>query len=106
MEKAISDLGKYIDECLIEPCSKWAKKEFALRAFSRWAANELLDLFIKESSKLPPHISGKEPRTPLEITDDFIEQMDYYSEIATNQRTWAIFAIARDTIKELRYLFE
>ena len=106
MEKAISVLGKYIDECLIEPSTSWTKQDFARRAFSRWAANELLELFIKEASKVPPHISGEEPKRPIDIVDDFIEQMDYYSELATNQRTWAIFATAHDTIKELRYLFE
>lgn len=106
MEKAISLLGQYIDCCLFEPGPKWTKQQFVYRSCSRWAANELMDIFIKEAAKIPPHISGQEPRNPIDIVDDFIEQMDYYSELATTQRTWAVFATARDTIKELRFLFE
>lgn len=103
---AISVIQEYMDEHLFEPKSNWPKCEFNIRSYSRWAANYILDLIIKESMKLPPYISGLETRDPLAIIQDFINDLDYYSEISSdNGRMLTIISIAKNTAVDIRSLF-
>lgn len=90
-------MERYIQECTVEPeLDDPDHYYFDLHSYSRWAAYEVYNRFVCEAMKLPPHISGKEPLTPLEIVEDFIDEMDYYAQVAQSDRVREIFQIARD----------
>lgn len=106
MEEVVLDIQKYIDQYLFEPRITWPKYEFSIRCYSRWAANEILNRIVEESMKLPQFITGREPRTSSSIIKEFIDEMDYYSELndGKNQR---IFNIAKCTAIDINiYIFE
>jgi len=106
-EAAVSVLQYYIDEYLFEPKSNWPKDRFGGRSYSRWAAYELQGHIIEESLRLPPHltITGREQKTPIEIIEEFISEMDYFSEMNGNIRSQFIFSVAKETAKEILDLF-
>lgn len=102
----ISVIQKYMDECLFEPKRNWPKYEFAMRSYSRWAANYILDRIIEESMKLPFYISGLESCDLLNIIQDFIDDLDYYSEISDgNDRIFNMTSVAKDTAIDIGLLF-
>lgn len=69
---------------------------FDLYVFSQWAAYEVLERVISEAMKLPPHITGKEPRTLIEVVEDFIDEMDCYYWMSSFDKARNMFSIARD----------
>lgn len=73
-----------------------SKEYFDLYVYSHWAAYEVLERVINEAMKLPPHITGKEPRTLVEIVEEFIDEMDYYYWASSWDKAKEMFAIARD----------
>lgn len=79
---------------------------FYLYSYSRWAANELLDRIIDEVSKPPPFVTGEFPRTHIEIIEEFIENMDYLSELCSHREQKCIFSTARYVGEEIMALFE
>lgn len=104
-EASISVIQKYIDECLFEPRLKWPKYYFTERSYSRWAAYEIQERIIEEALRLPPHITGREPRSLVDIIKAFISEMDDLSETSDNKRFQLIFLIARDTAEDILCLF-
>lgn len=81
--------------------------ELEILAYSQWAADEVLDRVIKESMKLPPHITGKEPIPTAEIIEGFVLDMDYLCSETDDVHKQLIFSIARDVGKDiLSDLFE
>lgn len=106
-EAAVSALQYYIDEFLFEPRSNWPKDYFLKRSYSRWAAYELQGRIIEESLLLPPHltITGREQKTSTEIIEEFISEMDYFSEINDNRSSQFMFSIARETARGILDLF-
>ena len=68
-------------------------------AYSRWAANEILERVIFEAMKLPPHITGIESPTIFEILELFIDETDYYAYIASSDTGRDIFSAAREEAK-------
>lgn len=106
-EAAVSILQYYIDEHFFEPRSNWPKDYFRGRSYSRWAAYELQGRIIEESLRLPPHltITGREQKTPIEIVEEFISEMDYFSEINDNRSSQFMFSIARETARRILDLF-
>lgn len=104
-ESAILAIQKYMDEYLIEPGSNWPKYYFNQRSYSRWAAYEVQKRIIDEALRLPPHITGREPRTPVDIIWGFISEMDNFSGISDNVHSQLIFSIAKDTAVDILYLF-
>lgn len=105
-EKAISIIQKYVDKNLFKPRSNWSKYYFKERSYSRWAAYEIQERIIEEILRLPTHITGREQKISIEIIKEFINEMDYYNEINSNRNSSFIFSVAKDTAKEILYLFE
>lgn len=58
---------------------------------------------MDETAKLPPHISGVEWRTPIEIVEEFVEDMDRFSEMGNNP---LIFEIAQDVGEDILYFLK
>lgn len=107
MDEIIMKIQKYIDESLFEPHINWPKYEFLRRSYSRWAANEILCRILKESLKPPPYITGFEPEAPSAIIREFIDEMDYYSDISTDVKKQRIFIIAKETAIDINtFIFE
>jgi hypothetical protein len=102
-EIVICHISNYIDEELREPQADWSEEEFRIQSYSRWAANEILDRIIKEASKLPYHISGKELIPPVQIIVEFVDEMDYYADLNNEETFTGIerFSVAREAAKEL-----
>ncbi len=69
---------------------------FEVNSYSSWAANEVLERVIHETMKLPPYITGNESLTLIDVVEAFIDEMDYYAYLASNEQSRKIFEIARD----------
>ncbi len=69
---------------------------FDLNSYSRWADDEILIRVMREAMKLPAHITGKYHIELPDIIECFIDEMDYYMQIATTDRSKEMFEIARD----------
>jgi len=70
----------------------WPLCYFNQRSYSRWAANEILELVMDNPFS-----------TPIDIIEEFIIKMDYFSCIDLS--TSLIFSIAKDTAEDILYLF-
>lgn len=104
-DRAIIKVQAYIEEFLPELDSVYPKYMFDTRSYARWAANEILDRLIHEASKLPPHITGQEPKSVLSIIDDFILELDCYFYISKNSQTQDMFNVAKNTAQYIKHLF-
>jgi hypothetical protein len=104
-QTAISTIQEYMDTWLFEPGSNWPEYEFNIRCYSRWAADELICRIADEAAKPPLHISGKARKTPVLIINEFINEMDDYSEICNDKRSQLIFCTARDAAIDIILLF-
>ena len=98
---AILTVRRYINETLSVPRNSWSKRDFETRTYSRWAANEIMERLMEEELKLPYHISGIEAKTPIEIVDGFIEEMDVAVESTNNSDHKFMFSTARHTADEV-----
>lgn len=98
-------IQRYMDEHLRNPDIKWPKSEFELHTYQRWAANEILERFMEEAMKLPPHITGIESQSPAEIIETFMHELDYYSDESKTIRGQLMFSIARDEARSILDLF-
>lgn len=78
-EHAIRKIQDYMDKNLPEMDVIFPRYLFDIRSYARWAANEIIERLIREDSNFPPHITGKEPMTVLEVIDEFIDDIDSYS---------------------------
>ena len=96
-------LAKYIDDKL-QPFSGLTSK-LKKHSYEKWAMNELLVLFTEEYSKSPPHISGMEPRNPIDILEDFIATMDYYSELSAYREIRYQFLVAKEVGEDVIQMF-
>lgn len=89
-EEAAQAITDYIEEYLFEPDANWPKSWFNQRTYSRWAANEILELIIDN------------PLTsPMIIIDEFLIKMSYYSCMSENQNISIIFSTAVDTAEDI-----
>ena len=105
-DRDVLTLQDYINKHLFEPCINWPRHEFELHSYSRWAAYEILERVINETMKLPPHITGFERESTVDIIDNFINELDYYYDGSKDVRRQLMFAIARDEAKNILCLFE
>lgn len=105
-DRDIKVIEDYIDEYLYKPELHWPDWEFDTQAYSRWAGEEVLERIIFETLKLPPHITGVEPKETTEIIAEYIDDMDYFYETCSDNRRKLIFFIARDVGIEILSLFE
>lgn len=89
-KEAAQAIIDYIAEYLFEPDANWPKSWFNQRTYSRWAANEILELIIDN------------PLTsPMIIIDEFLVKMSYYSCVSENQNVNIIFSTAVDTAEDI-----
>ena len=104
-DTAVWTIQKYIDDYLFEPRSNWPRHYLDQRSYSRWAAYEIQNRIMEEISRLPTHITGRDPVSPIDIILEFISDMDYYHGLSDNKKSNLIFSIAIDTAKNILYLF-
>lgn len=98
-------IQEYIEECLAIPIT--TNEELKnIFFYSQWAANEILNRIIDELSRLPAHITGREPRSHIEIIKEFVDEMDYYYHKCETKVNKLIYSSARTTGMEILYLFE
>lgn len=105
-ERDIVKLEEYADKYLPEPSIIWPKSDFDVRAYSRWAVDEILERMMHEAMKLPEHISGIEQRSAVEIVREFMDEMQdaYFESRDINRKS--IFFIAMDTARTILALFQ
>jgi hypothetical protein len=96
-DRTIALIQSYIYDELSEPRLYLPRGMFEIRSYSRWAAEELLIRLMNESLQLPPHLTGRQQRTSMEIIESFINDMDYYSCKSKNPDVNIIFSTAKDT---------
>lgn len=99
-DKAVQVIQDYIDDNLFV-IDTYPRYIFDERSRSRWAANEIIVRILDESTSLPEHITGREPKTPRDIVRNFIEDLEHYICIGDNREIQRIFAIARDTSNDI-----
>lgn len=93
-EDAAIVIINYMEENLFEPKQNWPKDEFYRRSYSRWAANEILELVLKH---------------PFDAAHSLIEgfffQMLYFSHLSKSESANLIFSIAMETAEDILLLF-
>lgn len=82
---AVAVIRRYLDEKLPESTCCWNKHEAKIRSYSRWAANEIMARIMEEELRLPYHISGLEQRVPIEIAQEFVDEMGMLRKCASNR---------------------
>lgn len=96
VERGLTILEEYVRDNIPDPDIKEGDYLFTIQTFSKWAVNEIIERLIRESMKLPAHISGKERLDTIDIVDSFIDEMDYYAEYSTDWKAKEVFSIAGD----------
>lgn len=89
-DSAVMAIVSYMEECLFEPQACWPKYHFEQRAYSRWAASEILEL-VMDHPLTPPD----------EVVYEFILKMVIYSEVTESKEKSFIFSTARDTAEDI-----
>lgn len=94
-EQAVLAIQEYIDLYLFEPKITWPELEFTRRSYSRWAANEILERIKKDEYG----------RNPLDIIEEFMNEMDQYSELNNDHSVYSIFIVAKEEAEDIAFLF-
>lgn len=102
-EKELNFISKYIDDRFYLPNLRFPREYFIKQSYSRWAGNEILQRIFLETEKPPTHITGVFPKTPLEIVQEFIEDMEFCICSRTNHDHDYIFKIAKTAAEEIMY---
>lgn len=100
-ELSASLIREYVDIRLSNQDDKWFRRGhgFSLISYSKWAADELLVRIMEESFRL-------EPRTSVEIVEDFIDEMDVFIELSSTERPDLIFTIAKEIAEHILYFLK
>lgn len=93
-------IRKYLSR-IDTPCKGMERVRFEKASYSKWAINEIIERIIFEADKLPPHITGEEPISHIEIIEDFADEMAYFTDYSSDNRKRFIFLVARDTAYDL-----
>ena len=93
-EVAVLIIRDYVDKFLFEPAKSWGSYPFSERAYSRWAACELMDR-IGRSCVL----------SPAEVVENFIDEMDDMCDVSVKRTPNLLFTVARETGKDILHLF-
>lgn len=70
-------------------------------SYAKWALNEILNRVLDETQKLPYHISGLEPEPVSDIIREFIEEMAYWSTIASTEEVIFFVEMSKDEAEKL-----
>lgn len=89
-ETAIQKVINFIDEFLFEPTGRWPVEMFEERAYSRWAANEIIQRLLDCPFDAPE-----------EVISRFIFEMSMNSHMATDEKKQRIFQIASETAMDI-----
>ena len=88
--KAEVIICNYIEQQLFGPYPTWPEYYFKQRSYSKWAANEILDIIRKN------------PQKPiLIILKEFIDKCDYFAALDKN----LIFSAAKEVAEDILYIF-
>lgn len=80
----------YIEQQLFGPYPTWPEYYFKQRSYSKWAADEILDVIRKN------------PQKPIElILNEFIDKCDYFATLDKN----LIFSSAKEVAEDILYIF-
>lgn len=93
-DRAVILMEEYIDTRLPKIEDATEPYIFNLRSCMRWAAEEILNRLIRESMKLPTHVTGIQTPSATEIVAEFVDEMEYYASIAQTKKGYDIFDIA------------
>ena len=105
LDGAVQTIQCYIDRYLFEPGSYWAEDYFAERSYSRWAAFEIQERLIEEITRLPPHITGREPLSIVEIILNFKRSLERCANVRDDKTSNLMFSAALTTTEEILNLF-
>lgn len=96
------------DIALIMKYIRTRRKKVTLKgeSYSCWAIDEILNRVWIETQKLPYHVSGMEPEPVVDIIREFVEEMDYYSDLATTEELIYFTLTAKDEAEQLLHKFE
>lgn len=101
---AVSVIQEYIDENLFLPAPNWPPEEFNTRSYERRAGLELIERITRESMIIPG-LSVQPLRTPYQIIEEFIDDMDYQARSTDNSHHYFMFSTFRDTAIDIVLLF-
>lgn len=107
-DQAIIKIQNYIDTYLPEIDTVHPRYVFDIRSYARWAANEIIERLMREDSLLPPHISGKESMSVLEVIDEFIDDITCYArniDAEANPRIERMYTVSYNTAQYIKHLF-
>lgn len=94
-------IQEYRDTHVIQPDRMLDKLYFDRGCFGNWAVDEILKQLIDEMSRLPPHITGRDPVPYFHIIEEFIFDMDYMAKSTTDYHKRFIFSVAKETGNDL-----
>lgn len=89
-EHALSSIFRHIEEHLFEPGKKWPVDVRADRAYSRWAAYEIIQLLMDNPFE-----------DPRMLIEEFEIKMIAYSEVYDSHGGFNMFTIAADTANDI-----
>lgn len=93
--EAAEKLMAYIDEHFIEPHSTWNEEIFEELVYSRWAAEQILQLLMDRPFE-----------SPEVVVECFLLKMVLYSWSSKSEKQARIYSIAEDAAEEILYLFQ
>lgn len=75
-------------------------------SYISWAASELQNRLIEESFQIPSYIlEWPERKTPIDVVEEFILEMESYAIIATDEGAQTVFSTALIFGEYVLYLF-
>lgn len=87
-------VSEFIDTFLFPPCNNWPKCEFEERAYSRWAAMEILN-----------RLDTRKNMSAINIIQEFTEEMLDYERETDKWEKVRIFRTAREIAEDIASLF-
>ncbi len=90
---SIYNLYEYVEIFSIPPQVYQSCQEFKIRSYFDFTINELLSRIYTEELRPPPYITGREPIPIMDIINDFIDEIDYYFELAKTENTKILFSV-------------
>lgn len=94
-------IREYEEDYITQPARVLTKECFDRACFSSWAFDEIVSRLIDEMSRLPPHITGRDPIPYFDIIQEFIDNMNYMAETTTDYHKRFIFLVAKETGNDL-----
>jgi hypothetical protein len=89
-ESVAQGIMKYIDECTLDLVPIWPQDAFMHYSYSRWTAEEML-AYILDFPFDPP----------IDVLEDFIIKLTYYSCAAKDENARLLFATAAATAEDI-----